>query len=220
MFQCSIQQIYCMTADDRLNAFRDVIGHCSFDAKMEDSLKLLRNSKIKFNSIENQMNQISRKLQSLDLQRDDMLRWQELDLQRKRLQANLIILKIKQLDDAIESNKTHEDRLRTLYRSHQEKVNLLDANLHELRSSFHVLDTNKIVNKNQVEIQGIDQKLCDLTTEFKDLENEINLLKYNTDEYKDELSYLRQTIDATTLDLNSTNEKLNATHEIKLEGLM
>ncbi|KAK2197954.1 bifunctional RecF-RecN-SMC [Babesia duncani] len=192
--QGMVGNICNMTFEERLNAFRNVIGHCSFDAKIQDSLKLLQNSKLVYNSLENQMKQISRKLETLDLAKDEMDQWQQLDKQRQCLVANLVLLKLEQLSSAIDLKRSEQAHQTAVVQEMQEQLNSLQATLIDKTRACDALEPNPEAIDPQAQWQQMEQQAKELECEIKEIRHEIAQVEYTRDQHDQELRDLLEFI--------------------------
>ncbi|ORM41080.1 Structural maintenance of chromosomes protein 3 [Babesia sp. Xinjiang] len=201
--QGAVGKICNLTAEERLSAFRDVIGHRSFDCKIEESLKLLQDYEVTFNSVEAQLSQIQRKLDSLDLQRGASEDWAALDGQRRVLQTRLLLHKISQLRENASSHEDAELELSDSMNALQGRIDMLEMDVSESRGALSIIESMDSLGVTTSDISKLESSLADVESNATALQKEIGLLTHSKGELEHEMSSLTTSIDSSTVDLNS-----------------
>ncbi|EKX72935.1 RecF/RecN/SMC N terminal domain containing protein [Theileria equi strain WA] len=195
-----------MAPVERLNFFREIIGHKSFDIKVDESMKLLQDSNIMYNSLENQLQQISRKLSSLDLQKRETENWFDLDTKRKELQSNLLLLKISQLNDMIKQYTEQEIEQTQVISKLQKDMELLENSLEESKSELNAtLDFN--LETKRSELNNIRNQFDELNNELAEFQKEIGVISYNNEQSHNELDEVNKSIVLINNNLDELNDR-------------
>ncbi|UKJ88977.2 chromosome segregation protein [Theileria orientalis] len=207
VMQGSVSKMASASAEERLAVFREVVGHKSFDLKIEDSLKILQESTITYNSLEGQFQQVSRKLSSLESQQKELDNWKELDTKRKVLQCNLMLLKIEEVENSLKKAIEDEVEQTKLVSDLQKKFDFLDSQLKKHKSYLKSISENGCDEKSN-ELNNLQNKYDEILNEISGLESEISTILYTNENYNKELSELSTNIRKTNTCIDELSPKM------------
>ncbi|GFE52937.1 structural maintenance of chromosome 3 [Babesia ovis] len=216
--QGAVGKICNLSSVERLSAFRDIIGHRSFDCKIEESLKLLQDYEVTSSSVESQLSQIQRKLDSLDLNRDATEEWTAHDAERRVLQARLLLQKLSHLRENLSNYKTlemeHSDNIGTL----QSRIDMLEMDVNECRGALSIVETMDHIGITQSKVSTLETSIADVESDLASLQKEIGLLVHTRDDLEHEMSVITSSIDSSAIELNQM-ESHCVTMSQRIQGL-
>ncbi|EDO07856.2 structural maintenance of chromosome (RecF/RecN/SMC) N terminal domain family protein [Babesia bovis T2Bo] len=202
--QGAVGKLCNLTSEERLLAFRDVIGHRSFDSKIDESLKLLQDYDVTSSSVDTQLSQIERKLESLAIQREATEEWSVLDAERRVLNARLLLHKVAQLREDLQAKISlefsHTEAIGTL----QTRIDLLGMDIKEARNALSIVESMDTSRVTESEISGLSATIADVESDISSVRNEINVLVHTKGELEHEMSSLTQHIDESSVSLSDT----------------
>ncbi|UVC49727.1 chromosome segregation protein [Theileria orientalis] len=207
VMQGSVSKMASASAEERLGVFREVVGHKSFDLKIEDSLKILQESTITYNSLEAQFQQVSRKLSSLESQQKELENWKGLDTKRKVLQCNLMLLKIEEVESSLKKAMEDEAEQSKMVSDLQKKFDFLDSQLKKHKSYLKSISESSCDEKSK-ELNNLQSKYDEISNEISGLESEISGILYSNENYNKELSELSTNIRKTSTCMDELSPKM------------
>ncbi|GIX61759.1 RecF/RecN/SMC N terminal domain containing protein [Babesia caballi] len=214
--QGAVGKICSLSPEERLSAFRDVIGHRSFDSKMEESAKLLQDYDVTYSSVESQLSQIQRRLEALDVQRGAGEEWAALDAERRVLQAHLLQLKLAQLREGAAAQKKAEGEQSDAIDALQSRVDLLEMDVNESREALTIVASMDEVGAIKSELATLESSLEEVQSESAELRKEVGLLSHTKGELEHELGTLTASVESSAAELNGVeSECLTVSHRIQ-----
>ncbi|CDR96604.1 RecF/RecN/SMC N terminal domain containing protein, putative [Babesia bigemina] len=214
--QGAIGKICSLSSEERLAAFRDVIGHRSFDSKIEESMKLLKDYDVTFSSVDAQLSQIQRKLDTLDIQRGASEEWSKLDAERRVLQASLVLLKLSQLRENASAQETAESELSAKINELQGRVDLLEMDVRESRGALSIIESAEEAGTANAELSSLESSLADVEAESAELRKELGLLTHTKGQLERELDTLNTSLESSVAELAGVeNDHVKASRRIQ-----
>lgn len=207
--QGAVGKICNMTVEERLTAFRDIIGHRAFDCKIEECAKLLQDYQVMANSVDGQLSQITRKIESLDLQKGESHEWVSLDAERRVLLAKLLITKIAQLKDEMSRYEKEEGKQQESMNSLDTRIDMLEMDLSEIRTSLAIIESMNDLSSKKVELDELETSVSEVNAESSELHKEVGLLSHDKEELNRQLESLNSSIDQTSEELNTVENDLS-----------
>lgn len=139
---------------ERLNLLKDVSGAKVFEAKLKESLKEMENSNMKRDRIDESLKSISERLGDLQLESNDLRKFQDLEKNRKILEFNLfdrelndLTVELQRIDEKYQEHlqKSNDDLM--VLEENEKLVKVLADEIHELKSQQNILDLENEQNK-------------------------------------------------------------------------
>ena len=181
--QGMITRISELNSEERRKIIEDIVGLSYFDDKKNESIKQLDESDRRLEVALARMDEIKKRINELEAERNDQLRYTFIESQLKKFKAIKYSNKIRYLKNEI-NNRTQ------LLSTNESNLDVLNKNRGELRSQIDKIDKEKSTFMNQVDASNksraqIDTKLSQL---IYDIEREKAIDK----EAKLRLSYIEE----------------------------
>lgn len=158
--QGMITRISELNSEERRKIIEDIVGLSYFDDKKNESIKQLDESDRRLEVALARMDEIKKRINELEAERNDQLRYTFIESQLKKFKAIKYSNKIRYLKGEID-NRT------TLLSTNENNLDILTKNRNELRDQINKLDQEKTSFMNQVDASNksraqIDTKLSDV----------------------------------------------------------
>jgi chromosome segregation protein len=155
--QGMITRISELNSEERRKIIEDIVGLSYFDEKKEEALKQLEESDHRLEIALARINEIRKRIDELEAERNDQLRYEHLESELKRLKAVMLSNSIKSLRDklesqnkALDSNILRSSELSTeIERSHSE-IEKLDAEKIKFIQDVDASNKVKAQNENRI----------------------------------------------------------------------
>jgi chromosome segregation protein len=179
ILQGKITEMTHLSPEDRRIFIEDLVGLQKFDEEKAAALKELEKADqdlIKFEAI---FNEVAKQLAFVKKERDDALRWLELDKQIKELNARLIALSIKKLRD-------EEEQLLVFIGETKKKIEEIEEDISRCGGD---------VDKENAAMDTLTQEIDNLESNRNDLEQKVSNLRSELSSKKTELKILSESMD-------------------------
>ncbi|MGI0031267.1 MAG: AAA family ATPase, partial [Nitrososphaeraceae archaeon] len=158
--QGMITRISELNSEERRKVIEDIVGLSYFDDKKNESIKQLEESDRRLEVALARMDEIKKRINELEAERNDQLRYTFIESQMKRFKAIKYSNKIRYLRDEI----NNRDKLLA---TNESNLDVLSKNREELRKEIEKIDLEKSNFMNQVDASNkskahIDTKLTDV----------------------------------------------------------
>lgn len=217
---------------ERLELLRDVAGAKVFENKLKDSLKEMAITDQKQDQINEMLNDIEKRLDELDIEREDLKSFEKLNSQKKMLEFNIfdremkaLTDQIEQLDDKYSNNAQESESLILELENREAKISQLTMDLNDYNSRKKILEIELEMNfkENQDVVQQIsnlnvrlqEAKISSKSLHFTDsnlqklnsLNEEITIKKEKLENLKVELSSLKKNETEVKMKINDLRQK-------------
>ena len=181
--QGMITRISELNSEERRKVIEDIVGLSYFDDKKNESIKQLEESDRRLEIALARMDEIKKRINELEAERNDQLRYTFIESQMKRFKAIKYSNKIRHLKDEINNRNK-------LLAANESNLDVLSQNREELRKEIEKIDLEKSSFMNQVDASNkskaqIDTKLTDV---IYNIEREKAIIK----EAKLRLAYIEE----------------------------
>ena len=158
--QGMITRISELNSEERRKVIEDIVGLSYFDDKKNESIKQLEESDRRLEVALARMDEIKKRINELEAERNDQLRYTFIESQLKRFKAIKYSNKIRYLKEEI----NNRDKLLA---TNESNLDVLSKNREELRKEIEKIDLEKSSFMNQVDASNkskahIDTKLTDV----------------------------------------------------------
>ncbi|MDW0156622.1 MAG: AAA family ATPase, partial [Nitrososphaeraceae archaeon] len=155
--QGMITRISELNSEERRKIIEDIVGLSYFDDKKNESIKQLDESDRRLEVALARMDEIKKRINELEAERNDQLRYSFIESQLKKFRAIKYSKKIRYLKNEI-------DNRNILLRTNETDLDVLTKNREELRTQIDKIDKEKTSFMNQVDASNksraqIDTKL-------------------------------------------------------------
>ncbi|RPI85268.1 MAG: hypothetical protein EHM34_02150, partial [Nitrosopumilales archaeon] len=181
--QGMITRISELNSEERRKVIEDIVGLSYFDDKKNESIKQLEESDRRLEVALARMDEIKKRINELEAERNDQLRYTFIESQLKRFKATKYSNKIRYLKDEINNRNK-------LLATNESNLDVLSKNRDELRKEIEKIELEKSSFMNQVDASNkskaqIDTKLTDV---IYNIEREKAIIK----EAKLRLAYINE----------------------------
>jgi chromosome segregation protein len=181
--QGMITRISELNSEERRKIIEDIVGLSYFDEKKDESIKQLEESDRRLEVALARMDEIKKRINELEAERNDQLRYTFIESQLKRFKAIKYSNKIRYLKEEINNRNK-------LFATNDSNLDVLSKNREELRKEIEKIDLEKTSFMNQVDASNkskaqIDTKLTDV---IYNIEREKAIIK----EAKLRLAYIEE----------------------------
>ena len=135
--QGMITRISELNVEERRKIIEDIVGLSYFDEKKTEALKQLEESDRRLEVALARMGEIRRRIDELEIERNDQLRYEQLESELKRFKAI-------QLSNAIISVRNKLELQNRLLESNSQKVTELFKQIEEIQSQIQKIDSEKL----------------------------------------------------------------------------
>nr|MDO8116617.1 chromosome segregation SMC family protein [Candidatus Sigynarchaeota archaeon] len=215
ILQGKIVELTHMSPEDRRIFIEDLVGLQKFDDEKNAALKELEKADqdlVKFEAI---FQEVARQLKSVEKERNDALRWLELDKKIKEFNSRLIALNIKKLRDEeeqllvfIAETKKKIDEINEDITSTQNEIDKETSTMSELEHKIENLE----LTRNELE-----EKVSSLRSELSSKKTELKMFQENLEKLKERLQGLVEKQEK--LQPGQTYEELLATVQQEIEAI-
>jgi chromosome segregation protein len=158
--QGMITRISELNSEERRKIIEDIVGLSYFDEKKDESIKQLEESDRRLEVALARMDEIKKRINELEAERNDQLRYTFIESQLKRFKAIKYSNKIRYLKEEINNRNK-------LFATNDSNLDVLSKNREELRKEIEKIDLEKTSFMNQVDASNkskaqIDTKLTDV----------------------------------------------------------
>ncbi len=179
ILQGKIVELTHMSSEDRRLFIEELVGLSKFDDEKNAALKELEKADqdlVKFEAI---FQEVARQLKAVEKEKNDALRWMELDNKIKELNARLIALGIKKLRD-------EEEQVGIFINETKKKIEEITE---------EITSTQNAIDKENAVMTDLAHKIESLETNRNDLETQVSNLRSELSSKKTELNFLNENLD-------------------------
>jgi structural maintenance of chromosome 3 (chondroitin sulfate proteoglycan 6) len=212
---------------ERLDLLKDVAGARVFENKLKDSQKEMAITAQKQDQIREMLTDIERRLNELDIEKEDLRAFETLNSKKKMLEFNIYDRELKALSDQIDtieskySNSAQEtESLITDLEERESKIADLEDKLTDFRSKEKVLAIDLAINEKEKQdfVQQIftanahlrEAKINAGSSQSSDVYVEkINSLKKEIEDKRKDISYSRLSLKSLKTSEKEINNKIN-----------
>ncbi|HME55495.1 MAG TPA: chromosome segregation SMC family protein [Candidatus Lokiarchaeia archaeon] len=197
ILQGKIVELTHISPEDRRIFIEELVGLQKFDTEKAAALKELEKADqdlVKFEAI---FQEVARQLKAVEKEKNDALRWLELDKKIKELNARLIAINIKKLRDE------------------EEQVNLFISETNKKIEEINeeIASTQDAVDKENDEMNDLTAKIEALETKRNDLETQVSNMRSELSSKKTELNFLTENLEKMEERKSGLEEKQEALEE-------
>ena len=233
--QGTITRISEFNAEERRKIIEDIIGLAYFDEKKTESLKQLDEADRRLEIALARMDEIKKRIDELEEERNNQLRFDVIDKELKRLYAIQSSNKLRDIEstkiskernlNAIQSESQKLDDQRTQLRDEikkleEEKQKFMDeVNVYnqakaaidsELASAMHQFEAaNSKLATNSRRISQIDSRLPEIQSDLTTLNERRSILETQIIELKNSIATINETRKTTNVELTSVDSEIN-----------
>ena len=233
--QGTITRISEFNAEERRKIIEDIIGLAYFDEKKTESLKQLDEADRRLEIALARMDEIKKRIDELEEERNNQLRYDVIDKELKRLYAIQSSNKLRDIESnkiskernlhAIQSESKKLDEQRTILRDEikkleEEKQKFMDeVNVYnqakaaidsELTAAMHQFETaNSKLATNARRLSQIDSRLPEIQTELLSLNERRSVLENQITELKNSITAINETRKTANVELASVDSEIN-----------
>jgi len=233
--QGTITRISEFNAEERRKIIEDIIGLAYFDEKKTESLKQLDEADRRLEIALARMDEIKKRIDELEEERNNQLRFDVIDKELKRLYAIQSSNKLRDIESAkiskernlhaiqSESKKLDEQRVKLrdeIKKLEEEKQKFMEeVNVYnqakasidsELASAMHQFETaNSKLATSTRRISQIDSRLPEIQTEITTLNQRHSLLEDQITELKNSIASINETRKTANVELASVDSEIN-----------
>lgn len=196
---------------ERLELLKDIAGARVFETKLKNSLKEMAITAQKQDQIKDMLNDIEKRLDELNIEKEDLKIFEKLNNKKKMLEFNIydremnaITDQISKIDDNYSISAQETESLNTELEQREIQISNLENDLLNLQSKETFLKIDFKENEN--ELQDIFKKLADINIQLQD----------NTTDTKSSTSsesYL-QNINSLKLEIKNEKSKIGETRNL------
>lgn len=205
---------------ERLELLKDIAGARVFEAKLKDSLKEMNITSQKQDQIKEMVADIERRLNELNVEREDLRIYERLNSKKKMLEFNIFDRELKSItnqidlieDDYSTSAQETESLINEL-EERESEILKIEQELNDLNSRKKILEIDLVANNK--ESNDILQQISLLKVHLQDAN--INSGLSNKDSYTTKINELNDEIENEKLKLESKRQELRAKNTEKFE---
>lgn len=215
--QGKVTEMAKMEPRGRLHLLKEVAGTTVYDERKDESLKLLEDTAGKLEKIEDVLGGMETRLTELETEKDELVRYQELDKTRRGLEYTL---HKKRLDDALDQlERVDEDRagesekakkFYALAVEAQEKLKKKKDDLRRIEANVEELTT---------QVQALESELLECNQERATYEVTVKDLKLRAEHSKEKETRLKEEADSLSDQVTETKSRLEETKKAYLRAL-
>lgn len=202
---------------ERLDLLKDIAGARVFEHKLKESLKEMAITAEKQEQIKDMVSDIEKRLQELNIEKEDLKAFEILTNKKKILEFNIYDRELKALNnqlDALENNQSLSARETESFTSELEsreaQILRLEAQLEDFKSKKQLFNID--LEMNTKETGDILQQITNLNIQLQEARNGNSNIRLES--YNERISEIENEIALTTEELNESKEILR---KLKLE---
>jgi chromosome segregation protein len=232
--QGMITRISELNADERRKIIEDIVGLSYFDEKKTEALKQLEESDRRLEIALARMGEIRRRIDELEIERNDQLRYEQLESELKRFKAI-------QVSNAIISVRHKLELQKGLLDSNSLKITELSKQIEEIQSQIQKIDSEKmrfiqeidVANKSKAQISSrmanivyesertkamikeseqrclqIEKRISSITFEKQTMNKQLDDFQYEADQNKTIMNYKSSKIIALKAELEDIDNEI------------
>lgn len=202
---------------ERLDLLKDIAGARVFEHKLKESFKEMAITAEKQEQIKDMVSDIEKRLQELNIEKEDLKAFEILTNKKKILEFNIYDRELKALNnqlDALENNQSlsaqETESFTSELESREAQILRLEAQLEDFKSKKQLFNID--LEMNTKETGDILQQITNLNIQLQEARNGNSNIRLES--YKERISEIENEIALTTEELNESKEILR---KLKLE---
>ena len=197
--QGMITRISELNSEERKTIIEDIVGLSYFDEKKAESLKQLEESDRRLEIALAKMGEIRNRIDELEEERNEQLRYRQLESDLRRFQAIIISNTIRSIRNKLESQNTSLN-------TSDLKISGLSKEMEEINSSIEKLDSEKIKFIQEVDVSNKNK--AQIGTRITTIVYESERMKAMLKESEERILGIEKLIPALDIEKQNINQKL------------
>ncbi|CCF55599.1 hypothetical protein KAFR_0A01610 [Kazachstania africana CBS 2517] len=200
---------------ERLQLLEDVVGAKSFEIKLNDSLKKIKETEFKKSTIDKELSELKNKLNEMEWEKLELEKFNKFDKNRKVLQFTLYD---RELNDLINQIESLDDDYNSILQSSESYIQELDKR--ETMVNDVTMNLNTIGNHLKIKINNdlqqaksnlaeVLNKSADINLKINDLQNQLSLNTEQSTSLMDNLGKIKNRISERQEKLNKILPRFN-----------
>ena len=222
--QAMISDLIEAKPDDMRVFIEEASGISKYKQKRKETESRIKNTRENLNRLNDLKDEIDKQLKRLRKQKNDAERYKKLKSREKEIGAELIYIKIIEINNHIENNKRNSSKYQDAYENQLTKLRKVEADIEELRVKNN--ETNEHFNIKQKDHFGLQADIARLEQSIE-YEKELASQKtINAEEIKSELEKINREISkddnelkAIEIELEQISNSFN-TNKVELNNLI
>jgi chromosome segregation protein len=201
--QGMITRISELNADERRKIIEDIVGLSYFDEKKTEALKQLEESDRRLEIALARMGEIRRRIDELEIERNDQLRYEQLESELKRFKAI-------QVSNAIISVRHKLELQKGLLDSNSLKITELSKQIEEIQSQIQKIDSEKMRFIQEIDVAN--KSKAQISSRMANIVYESERTKAMIKESEQRCLQIEKRISSITFEKQTMNKQLDDFH--------
>jgi chromosome segregation protein len=217
--QGTITRLTDLTAIERRKIIEDLIGIAQYDSEKTEAEEKLRAADISIRTAMGRIDEVQKRLDDLERERNQLLRYNFIQMETRKFQAIKISNEIAQLNIKINENTTQTEKVKEKVAKLKEQRDLRRNKRHDIEGEWRKLSGESVeqggseVLKVQIKIGELKSKLTELSTKISSGQASVESFKRIKENNQTQRDTLQKEIRENRLKIRSARyelEKLNA----------
>jgi chromosome segregation protein len=217
--QGTITRLTDLTAIERRKIIEDLIGIAQYDSEKTEAEEKLRAADISIRTAMGRIDEVQKRLDDLERERNQLLRYNFIQMETRKFQAIKISNEIAQLNLKINENTTQTEKVKEKVAKLKEQRDLRRNKRHDIEGEWRKLSGESVeqggseVLKVQIKIGELKSKLTELATKISSGQASVESFKRIKENNQTQRDTLQKEIRENRLKIRSARyelEKLNA----------
>ena len=217
--QGTITRLTDLTAIERRKIIEDLIGIAQYDSEKTEAEEKLRAADISIRTAMGRIDEVQKRLDDLERERNQLLRYNFIQMETRKFQAIKISNEIAQLNIKINENTTQTEKVKEKVAKLKEQRDLRRNKRHDIEGEWRKLSGESVeqggseVLKVQIKIGELKSKLTELATKISSGQASVESFKRIKENNQTQRDTLQKEIRENRLKIRSARyelEKLNA----------
>ena len=217
--QGTITRLTDLTAIERRKIIEDLIGIAQYDSEKTEAEEKLRAADISIRTAMGRIDEVQKRLDDLERERNQLLRYNFIQMETRKFQAIKISNEIAQLNLKINENTTQTEKVKEKVAKLKEQRDLRRNKRHDIEGEWRKLSGESVeqggseVLKVQIKIGELKSKLTELSTKISSGQASVESFKRIKENNQTQRDTLQKEIRENRLKIRSARyelEKLNA----------
>ena len=217
--QGTITRLTDLTAVERRKIIEDLIGIAQYDSEKTEAEEKLRAADISIRTAMGRIDEVQKRLDDLERERNQLLRYNFIQMETRKFQAIKISSEIAQLNLKINENTTQTEKVKEKVAKLKEQRDLRRNKRHDIEGEWRKLSGESVeqggseVLKVQIKIGELKSKLTELATKISSGQASLESFKRIKENNQTQRDSLQKEIRENRLKIRSARyelEKLNA----------
>ena len=217
--QGTITRLTDLTAIERRKIIEDLIGIAQYDSEKTEAEEKLRAADISIRTAMGRIDEVQKRLDDLERERNQLLRYNFIQMETRKFQAIKISNEIAQLNIKINENTTQTEKVKEKVAKLKDQRDLRRNKRHDIEGEWRKLSGESVeqggseVLKVQIKIGELKSKLTELSTKISSGQASVESFKRIKENNQTQRDTLQKEIRENRLKIRSARyelEKLNA----------